>query len=201
MIGIILTAFNFLLLLLVWNFFLKKTILDAHRDELFDLRCQLRNIFATHNALGSRSYAQTRSLINAQIALTENLSILQYVLWKKFTKNEELKGKIVNNNIDLQDLKNDELIAAVKKIRSDASFVCSSYMILSSLFLTVMVFITAFFMGFCWLVKNIFYNFKSIFSVIFKESTYAKLWEGAISKTHINQDIVEDASIFLMKKA
>ena len=201
MIGIILTAFNFLLLLLVWNFFLKKTILDAHRDELFDLRCQLRKIFAEHNALSSHSYAQTRSLINAQIALTENLSILQYVLWKKFTENDALKEKIVTHNIDLQDLKNDELIAAVKRIRSDASFVCSSYMILSSLFLTILVFITAFCMGVAWIVKNIFHNFKSISRVVFRESAYAKLWEGAISKTHIDQDIVEDASIFLMKKA
>ena len=200
MIGVILTAFNVLLLLAVWQFFLKKTILDTHRDQLFDLRCELRRIFAEHNALESTTYVQTRKLLNAQIALTENLSILQYVLWKKFMHTDEMKDKASQHDMNFQ-TDNEELAAAVRKIRSEASFVCSSYMIMSSLFLTTLVFITAFIMGMGWLWRNISHNFKRSFKVIFSESAYAKLWEGAISKTHINQDMIEDASLLLLKKA
>ncbi|MBN6525313.1 hypothetical protein JZM37_13805 [Acinetobacter pittii] len=200
MIGVVLTAFNILLLLFVWQVFLKKTILDTHRDQLFDLRCQLRKIFSEHQALDSRAYVETRKLLNAQIALTENLSILQYVLWKKFTKSEVIKQQLAEQGSSYR-IDNDELQQAVRKIRSDASYVCSSYMILSSLTLTITVFLTAFVMGVCWIFKNVFRNFGSVVKVAFNESAYAKLWEGAVSKTHIDQDMVEDASLILMKKA
>lgn len=200
MIGVILTAFNILLLLFIWQVFLKKTILDTHRDQLFDLRCKLREIFAEKNALNSRSYIETRKLLNAQIALTENLSILQYYLWKRFTNSEVLKNKITENQMNFRS-ENPELQEAVDGIRSDASVVCSSYMILSSLTLTITVFITAFVMGVGWVFKNIFHNFRTTFKVALNENAYLKLWKDAVSKTHINQDMIEDASKLLLKRA
>lgn len=200
MIGVILTAFNILLLLLIWQVFLKKTILDAHRDQLFDLRCKLRQAFADSNALNSKSYMETRKLLNAQIALTENLSILQYFLWKRFTNSEALKNKIANNQMNFR-AENSELQKLVNDIRSDASIVCSSYMILSSLTLTIIVFITAFVMGIGWVFRNIFHNFRSTFKVALNENAYLRLWKDAVSRTHINQDMIEDASKLLLRKA
>lgn len=111
MIELILLAFNILVLIFIWDFFYKKSLLDIHRDQLFDLRCNLRENFSRKQALDSKAYRETRELLNAQIALTENLSILQYSLWSDFLrKNHKVKKllevqsseKYIINDLELQ---------------------------------------------------------------------------------------------------
>ncbi|WOE31965.1 MULTISPECIES: hypothetical protein [unclassified Acinetobacter] len=198
MIEIVLLAFNILLLMLIWECFFKKTLLDTHRDKLFDLRCELRAAFAQKNALNSSAYKETRDLLNAQIALTENLSFLQYILWNNFRRKNKLNQVADDVKYEAKyHISDAELDEVIKKTRVSASDVCASYMVTSSLLLTLIVFTLSVIIGVCMLFKH----FTSIFSITIGKERILKIWERAIQKLNLTQDIVEDASMLLIKKS
>lgn len=75
-------AAGVLLLILVWKMMLKKTILDHHRDQLFDLRDELRERYLKEGMdLGSPVYRHLRDLINGYLRYTETyrLSKISYI--------------------------------------------------------------------------------------------------------------------------
>jgi hypothetical protein len=56
----------------VWHFMIRKTILDHHRDRLFDLRDELRATFVQNGwDLNSPVYARLRLLTNGHLRSTE----------------------------------------------------------------------------------------------------------------------------------
>lgn len=67
---------NIILLMLVWRFMVKKTILDHTRDKLFDLRDEVRATFVANNwDLSSPVYRRLRDLLNGHLRFTEDYSI------------------------------------------------------------------------------------------------------------------------------
>lgn len=63
-----------------WKFVLRKSFLDHVRDELFDLRDELRAKFIENGwSLDSEAYKRARDLINAHLRLTDNLSVWRIV--------------------------------------------------------------------------------------------------------------------------
>jgi hypothetical protein len=67
---------NILLLIAVWKFMLRKTMLDSSRDQLFDLRDELRAVFVKNGwNLNSPSYRNLRDLVNGHLRFTEEMSV------------------------------------------------------------------------------------------------------------------------------
>lgn len=66
-------ALSLLVFLAAWTFWVK-TSLDDCRDQLFDLREEIRAYFQDRDQLSSALYADTRNLLNAMIRYTEQVS-------------------------------------------------------------------------------------------------------------------------------
>jgi hypothetical protein len=134
---IALFGINILLIIFAWHFMLRKTILDHSRDQLFDLRDELRNEFVNNGwDLGSQDYKKLRDLINAHLRFTEQVSILRILLVTvEIKRNTELKDflrirleKVFVSNIPAQQ-------EFIKKFRMKALAVVMSYAVFSSGFL------------------------------------------------------------------
>lgn len=198
MIAIIMTAFNLLLLMVVWEFFAKKTILDYHRDKLFDLRREMRVAFLEKDALGSPVYKELRELINAQISLTENLSILQYILWDVNLKHKpELRALIEKENERRFSSDREDISKLVKEYRHKSAEICTSYMVFSSLLMTTFLIVFAFGALTYLSIKGIFSNCKQFF-MDYKKVATLSIAIG-MSRFKISQDTVEDASLVLVR--
>lgn len=199
MIEVVLAAFNILLLLLVWECFLKKTILDTNRDRLFDLRSYLRKEFADRAALDSPAYRETRQLLNAQIALTENFSVLQYLLFvEKIEKNASLKAAIEQKNTFTYATSDPVLGNVIKEVRSKSSDICMEYMIFSSLTLTFTLLVTGIVVAVFIVLKSFIINCKEMFTKAYRQSVYAKIIDITAERFNFKQELIEDASMFLL---
>lgn len=67
---------NIMLLMAIWKFMLRKTMLDSSRDKLFDLRDELRSAFIKNGwDLNSPSYKHLRDLVNGYLRFTEEMSV------------------------------------------------------------------------------------------------------------------------------
>ena len=88
--SLVIFGINIILLMAVWRFILRRSILDHCRDRLFDLRSELRESFIANNwDLNSTSYRSLRNLLNGYLRFTEELSIsslLYFVFAKKQVK-------------------------------------------------------------------------------------------------------------------
>lgn len=199
MIEVVVFAFNILLLMVVWEFFLKKTILDVNRDRLFDLRSYLRNEFAKRNALDSPAYKEVRQLLNAQIALTEKLSMFEYFLFaNKVEKNKIVKEAIEQKTAFTYSTNDPELEQIIKRVRIQSSDICMEYMIFSSMVLTILVLVMGFFVAIYMVLKNFFINCKDMFTKAYRRSVYSQILDITASRFNLKQEIIEDASMFLI---
>lgn len=149
MTAVAITAFNVLLIMAIWKFILRKTILDHHRDKLFDLRSEVRRYFFARKSLSHPIYKEVRKLINAEIAMTENISLSGYIIWvNAIDANKELHMS-VREDIDARFRCNDkELNDYINSVRSRASDICVSYLVSSSFWMLTMVTIVGFFASF-----------------------------------------------------
>ena len=74
---------NIVLILLVWRFMIRKTILDHSRDKLFDLRDALRAKYQDEGwDMSSPTYGKLRDLLNGYLRFTEDYSIWKLVCIK-----------------------------------------------------------------------------------------------------------------------
>lgn len=72
---------SLLLLMTVWRFVLRRSLLDQARDRLFDLRDDLRSAYVQNGwPLDASEYKQARDLINAHLHFLESISA-----WQIFT--------------------------------------------------------------------------------------------------------------------
>ncbi len=199
MIEVVVLAFNILLLMVVWEFFLKKTILDLNRDRLFDLRSYLRSEFAKRDALSSPAYREVRQLLNAQIALTEKLSIFEYFLFaNKVEKNRIVKEAIEQKTSFTYATSDPELREIIRRVRMQSSDICMEYMIFSSMFLTFIVIIMGFFVAVYMVLKNFIINCKEMFTKAYRRSVYSQILDITASRFNLKQEVIEDASMFLL---
>lgn len=78
---------NMLLVMAVWKYMLRKTILDSSRDKLFDLRDNLRSTFVKNGwDLGSPSYKHLRDLVNGHLRFTEEMSLSRIAYINEYLK-------------------------------------------------------------------------------------------------------------------
>jgi hypothetical protein len=71
---------NLLLGYAVWRFIWRKTSLDTHRDQLFDLRDEVKAFFTDHGyGLDHPLYNELRALLNGHIRYTEHLTLRLFV--------------------------------------------------------------------------------------------------------------------------
>lgn len=132
---------NGLLLLAVWHFILKRTILDSHRDQLFDLRDKLRETFVAEGwDMHSPLYRRLRDLINGYLRFTESYSFGEFVfLEREVRSNHRLQAALKERMAKDFVVTQAEQAKFVAKLRNDAVSVMMSYMILSSGPLVILV--------------------------------------------------------------
>jgi hypothetical protein len=134
-----------LLLLAIWGFALKRAILDVHRDQLFDLRDELRRVFATNGwGMDSQLYRNLRDLINGYLRFTERYSLAKYSWIANRVKTDPELQSVMHERMASKFVSTDATQQAyVANLRRRALTVMTNYMILSSgplLFATVVLF-------------------------------------------------------------
>jgi len=87
---LLMLGINGLLLMAIWKFGLKKSILDEHRDQLFDLRDELRAEFIARGwSLDSQIYRRLRDQINGYLRFTERYSFFEVMLREREIRGNE----------------------------------------------------------------------------------------------------------------
>lgn len=82
------SALSMLLIIAAWIFMIKKTVIDHHRDALFDMRDSLRRDFLSKGwSLESDLYKQLRTLVNGYLRHTEKFSFTQFSYLETRVKN------------------------------------------------------------------------------------------------------------------
>lgn len=67
---------NILIIMALWHFMIKKTVLDNTRDKLFDLRDEIRRVHLEQGwDIGSDIYGSLRQMINSYLMYTETYSV------------------------------------------------------------------------------------------------------------------------------
>jgi hypothetical protein len=80
---------NVLLIMIVWHFLIRPTILDHSRDRLFDLRDELRATFAKNDwQMDSATYRSLRDLVNGYLRFTEEVSVFRIAYFKTVIKKD-----------------------------------------------------------------------------------------------------------------
>jgi hypothetical protein len=123
-----------ILILLTWRFMLKKSVLDDHRDKLFDLRDSLRATFVTKGwGLESPIYGRLRNLINSYLRFTDHYSFWEFTALESGVKHSEELQVALKERVDKKFATSiPEQQEFVKQFRREAVSVMMSYMIVSS---------------------------------------------------------------------
>ncbi len=135
-----LLGLNIILILLVWHFMIRKTILDHSRDKLFDLRDAVRAKYQADGwDMNSPTYGKLRDLLNGYLRFTEDYSIWKLVCIKVgIESNANLHG-------ELQEKFEKSFVAVepeqrnfVLRVRSQARSAILEFAVFSSGFLLVL---------------------------------------------------------------
>jgi hypothetical protein len=132
--NLFLIGFNGLLLILVWRYILRRSILDTYRDRLFDLRDHLRETFVGRGwSLDSPLYRHLRDLINGYLRFTESYSFGEFVYMEiKVKENPALQNALTARVASKFAADTDEQKAFIADFRREAVGAMMSYMIVSS---------------------------------------------------------------------
>jgi hypothetical protein len=132
--NLFLIGFNGLLLMLVWRFILRRSILDTYRDKLFDLRDHLRETFVSRGwSLDSPLYRHLRDLINGYLRFTESYSFGEFVYMEiKVKENPALRQALTARVASKFAADTSEQEAFIADFRREAVGAMMSYMIVSS---------------------------------------------------------------------
>lgn len=201
---LILSGIALLLLLPVWRNIVKRSLLDTHRDKLFDLRDELRGKF--HSAqwdMNSQVYRQLRDILNGYLRYTESFQFSEFsFIESRIRQNPDLqatmKAKFEEAFIDLEE---DQRRFAIK-LRSEARRVMMSHMILSSFPLVVMTLalfpIVAAYVAGLAIIRRIS-STGSLFTQSAREfteliSAFGKVVIARIARAVLVEDLVEEYS-------
>jgi hypothetical protein len=110
---------NILLLIVLWHFVVKRTVIDHARDRLFDLRDAIRTEHIANGwGLDSAAYKNLRKMLNAYLRYTESYSIWKIVaIHGDLSQNQELREHIrkrVNTSFSTLDGRQAEYIQSVR---------------------------------------------------------------------------------------
>lgn len=133
----ILSAFA---LIVVWRFVIRRTLLDHTRDQLFDIRDDLRRAYIKNGwSLASNEYKQARDLINAHLHFTESMSAWRiFALQGGMARDENLRRYVQNNFESMFAGVPEKQAVVVQKYRSKSLRVVTGYAITNSLVLVLL---------------------------------------------------------------
>ncbi|MFT3870458.1 MAG: hypothetical protein QM715_18570 [Nibricoccus sp.] len=136
----LLFGFGILLFLFVWNKMIRRTVLDHHRDKLFDLREKVRSFYASReHGLADKTYINLRVLVNNQIRFLDTVSIYRLSLIDRQIKtNSELRQCINEMLTEKFATENKEIAEFIQKARKEAYYTVLSYVIFSSVFASLL---------------------------------------------------------------
>lgn len=157
---VFLFGFGVLLVIISWNFMLKRTFLDDTRDSLFDLRDhKLRSYFLNNSDLGLNHplYISLRNLINGHLRNTEKATLFSLIATVRWAhKNPELMKVLAASFSSLESKEyGSEVLGFSHEIRAEAAKIMFLHMVRNSAFCFFLVWILAF-------VRIIFSVFKLI---------------------------------------
>lgn len=152
---LVLLGFNILIIMALWHFVVKKTLLDHTRDKLFDLRDELRDVYVQRGwGLDAVSYGKLRAMINAYLRFTENYSVWQMVAIRTELSSAERAGlreyltAQIDANFGAESLVQQKFIADVRRRASNAltdySVYNSGFLLLVSAAITPVFLVTTF---------------------------------------------------------
>lgn len=139
------TGIGLLFVLPVWRYIVKRTLLDTHRDRLFDLRDNLRDTFHTNGwDMGSPLYKHLRDLINGYLRYTERFQYAEFRYIENGIKKDsklqtEMKSRFEKHFSGITS----EQMRYVMKLRAESRRVMMSHMVFSSFplaMLTILLF-------------------------------------------------------------
>lgn len=193
-----------LLLLAIWHFALKKAILDDHRDQLFDLRDELRGVFLEKGwAMDSRLYRHLRDLINGYLRFTERYSFAEFNWIESELKSDPVLRAAMKEKFDEKFLTQDnDQQVYVRDLRARAVKVMMNYMIVSSGPLLLLAFLMIPFVV-AFSIAVLFFNVirrggESIFSKAIEVRelafTILQLATAILAKGLLRKDFVEEYS-------
>jgi hypothetical protein len=125
---------NTLLVMAIWHFMLRPTILDHSRDRLFDLRDELRETFVSNGwDMSSPLYKRLRDLVNGYLRFTEEVSLFRMTyVTQEVKKNAELLSYVHHKNAAMFAVSNEKQKAFVQHFRRRSLMVVMDYAIFSS---------------------------------------------------------------------
>jgi len=135
MLEMILLGLGLLLTMITWKFMLKPSLLDATRDQLFDLRESVREHYInTGKGLTDPSYIALRGLLNAHLRFTEQVTFLR-VIFAMTWRNEHAEAfAAMHRSFDKTlEAQNAETQRYVQGVRLQASVAMLDYAAKSSL--------------------------------------------------------------------
>lgn len=126
-----------LLIIAVWRFVVRRSLLDQARDQLFDIRDSLRRSYVSNGwALNSIEYKQARDLINAHLHFTESMSAWQiFSLQAGMARNEQLRKYVQHKYETMFAGVPQEQAEVLQKHRRASLQVVTSYAVTNSLVL------------------------------------------------------------------
>lgn len=131
-----------LLLLAAWNYVILPSNLDASRDQLFDLRDELRSHFIKQQwDISSEKYGETRIAINSYLRFVDETSFWRLMYINFFAKKNRLTSTAKPLDQKHQPInKTSEMEEFLTDIRKRALIVVISHAVSSSFLLHVLAF-------------------------------------------------------------
>lgn len=167
MINTIFFGINIILLIAMWNFMIKRTLLDYYRDQLFDLRSEVRAFFLDKGiALDSSSYKNLRDLINGHLRFTERITFARFIVLETEVKNNKDLQAFLKDEIEKRfSTSNPELREFTSKVRERSKVILLNHMVNSSGFVWVI--------ALCLAPAVVFYNIFKLIKLALKSSLEA----------------------------
>lgn len=199
---LILTGIGLLLMWPVWRFILKRSLLDTHRDRLFDLRDELRDKFQAERwDMAAPLYKQLRDLINGYLRHTEGFQYSEFMYIEiSIQRNPELQAALKERFKQSFSAVPEEQMRYAMKLRAEARRVMMSHMIFSSFplaFFTLGLFpFVALYLAICGIAKSISSTGASVFRSAVELhgllSAFRKLVIAKIARMIIVEDHIEE---------
>lgn len=140
---LVILGFNVLILMVLWKFMLRRTILDHSRDKLFDLRSELRSTYIAKGwDLNSPTYKRLRDLVNGHLRYTEDMSLSRaIVLAGEVNGDEELKKFMRDRLQTLFSATSGEQREHANSFRQQSQAVALEYLVFSSGYFLLLTFL------------------------------------------------------------
>jgi hypothetical protein len=146
-----LLGINLLIIMALWHFIVKKTLLDNARDSLFDLRDEIRRIHLERGfGISSDVYGNLRNMLNAYLMYTETYSVWSVVAVRSELSQSENAGlrnhmvARIDANFASATAEQHKYIANVRRRAANALIAYSVYS--SGLLLIAAIIMTPYFM-------------------------------------------------------